>query len=102
MVCTATVTSGTCRLACVSATSAQCGCIPYVNAGLTTTSEIDVDLRSRFDIGNFGGLSAPRSTGRASIEYEDPFSGTALDLAGTHGTLSMSGDSGDRRDRAVE
>lgn len=100
MVCTATVTTGTCPQALVSAALPQYEYIPYVNAGLTTTSGIDVDLRSRFDIGNFGRLTAEINWTHL-IEYEYGYQGTTFDLAGTHGPSGISGDTGNPRDRAV-
>jgi iron complex outermembrane receptor protein len=73
---------------------------PYVNAGITTTSGIDVDLRSRLAIGNVGTL-----TGEANythiIEYAYGYQGTTFDLAGTHGPQSISGDTGNPKDRAT-
>jgi iron complex outermembrane recepter protein len=100
LVCTATVTTGTCPQALVSAALPQYEYIPYVNAGLTTTSGIDVDLRSRFDIGNAGRLTAEINYTHL-IEYEYGYQGTTFDLAGTHGPSGISGDTGNPRDRAV-
>jgi iron complex outermembrane recepter protein len=74
--------------------------VPYVNAGITTTSGIDVDLRSRFDIGVAGRLTAELNFTRI-IEYEYGYQGTTFDLAGTHGPSGISGDTGNPRDRAV-
>jgi iron complex outermembrane recepter protein len=74
--------------------------VPYVNAGITTTSGIDVDLRSRFEIGELGRLTADITFTRI-LEYEYGYQGTTFDLAGTHGPSSISGDTGNPRDRAV-
>ena len=74
--------------------------IPYVNAGITTTSGIDVDLRSRFDIGDLGRLTVDVNFTRM-IQYEYGYQGTTYDLVGTHGPSSISGDTGNPRDRAV-
>ncbi len=74
--------------------------IPYVNAGLTTTSGVDLDLRSRFDLGNAGRLSAEVNYTHM-IQFEYGFQGTTYDLAGTHGPSSISGDTGNPKDRAV-
>src|SRR5580658_2224907 len=100
LVCTATVTTGTCPQSLVPAALPQYEYIPYVNAGLTTTSGIDVDLRSRFDIGNAGRLTAEINWTHL-IEYEYGYQGTTFDLAGTHGPSGISGDTGNPRDRAV-
>ena len=74
--------------------------MPYVNAGITTTAGIDVDLRSRFDLGAIGRLTAEINYTRIT-EYEYGFQGTTFYLAGTHGPTSISGDTGNPRDRAV-
>jgi iron complex outermembrane receptor protein len=74
--------------------------VPYVNAGITTTAGIDVDLRSRFDLGTVGRLTAEINYTRIT-EYEYGFQGTTFYLAGTHGPTSISGDTGNPRDRAV-
>jgi iron complex outermembrane recepter protein len=100
LVCTATVTTGTCPQALVPAALPQYEYIPYVNAGLTTTSGIDVDLRTRFDIGNAGRLTAEINWTHL-IEYDYGYQGTTFYLAGTHGPSGISGDTGNPRDRAV-
>jgi len=74
--------------------------VPYVNAGITTTSGIDLDLRSRFDIGTLGRLTAELNFTRI-FEFEYGYQGTTFELAGTHGPSSISGDTGNPRDRAV-
>jgi iron complex outermembrane recepter protein len=74
--------------------------IPYVNAGITTTSGIDIDLRSHLDIGSAGRLSAEVNYTHI-IQYEYGYQGTTFDLVGTHGPSSISGDTGNPRDRAV-
>jgi iron complex outermembrane receptor protein len=74
--------------------------VPYVNAGITTTSGIDVDLRSIIDIGNAGRLIGNINYTHM-IEYEYGYQGTTYDLVGTHGPSGISGDTGNPRDRAV-
>src|ERR1700733_6552625 len=76
------------------------GLVPYVNAGLTTPSGFDVDLRSRFDLGNLGRLTAEVNYTHV-IQFEYGYQGTTYDLTGTHGPSSISGDTGNPRDRAV-
>jgi iron complex outermembrane recepter protein len=73
---------------------------PYLNAGETKTSGIDVDLRSRFDIGSLGTLAAEFNYTYIS-QYELLVNGGLFDLAGTHGPTSISGDTGNPRQRAV-
>jgi iron complex outermembrane receptor protein len=101
-VCTNTVTTGTCNqvneLTPVGYPAFES--IPYVNAGITTTSGIDVDLRSRFDIGIAGRLTAEVNYTHM-IQYEYGYAGTTYNLVGTHGPSSISGDTGNPRDRAT-
>jgi iron complex outermembrane recepter protein len=107
LVCTATVTTGTCpqKLELTQVNGVLVGypayeVIPYVNAGITTTSGIDVDLRSRVDLGAVGRLTADINYTHM-IEYAYGYQGTTFYLAGTHGPTSISGDTGNPRDRAV-
>ena len=74
--------------------------IPYVNAGETKTSGFDVDLKSNFDIGDFGRLKAELNY-TLITQYELVVSGTTYDLAGTHGPQSISGDTGNPKNKAV-
>jgi len=74
--------------------------IPYINAGVTTTSGLDLDLRSRFDIGIAGRLTLDVNFTHM-IQYEYGYQGTTFDLVGTHGPSGISGDTGNPRDRAV-
>lgn len=74
--------------------------IPYVNAGITTTSGVDVDLQSRLDLGGAGRLRFEINWTHI-IQYEYGYQGTTFDLVGTHGPSSISGDTGNPRDRAV-
>jgi iron complex outermembrane receptor protein len=100
-VCTNTVTTGTCNQATVATPAGivTYGNYPYVNAGTTKTSGVDVDLRSLFDAGVFGTLSAEFNYSHI-IQYEFGFGGSTFDLAGTHGPSGISGDTGNPKDRA--
>jgi len=73
---------------------------PYVNAGTTKTSGIDVDLRSRFDIGYLGRLTTEINYTYIS-QYSVTYLGQTFDLAGTHGPSGVSGDTGNPKQRAV-
>jgi len=73
---------------------------PYVNAGTTKTSGIDVDLRSQFDIGVLGRLTAGINYTYIS-QYSVTYLGQTFDLAGTHGPSGVSGDTGNPKQRAV-
>lgn len=74
--------------------------IPYVNAGETKTSGIEVDLRTQFDLGDYGRLRAELNYTYIH-QYELVVSGTTYDLAGTHGPQSVSGDTGNPKNKAV-
>ncbi len=74
--------------------------IPYVNAGITTTSGVDVDLQSRLDLGGAGKLRFEIDWTHI-IQFEYGYQGTTFDLVGTHGPSSIAGDTGNPRDRAV-
>jgi iron complex outermembrane recepter protein len=102
-VCTATTTGGTpCPTASVTTPVGYPAytLIPYVNAGELKTSGYDVDLRSQFDLGDFGRLKAELNYTYIS-QYELVANNTIFDLAGTHGPQSISGDTGNPRGRAV-
>jgi iron complex outermembrane receptor protein len=101
-VCTATVTTGTCPTANVVTPVGYPAytVIPYVNAGETKTSGYDLDLRSRFDIGDFGQLRAQLNYTYIA-QYELVAAGSLFDLAGTHGPSTISGDTGNPRSRAT-
>lgn len=73
---------------------------PYVNAGTTKTSGFDVDLRTQFDLGEYGRIRAEINYTYIS-QYEEVISGVTYDLAGTHGPSGVSGDTGNPRQRAV-
>jgi iron complex outermembrane receptor protein len=74
--------------------------IPYVNAGSTKTSGYDVDLRDQFDLGDFGRLKAELNYTLIQ-QYELIAAGSLFDLVGTHGPSTISGDTGNPRQRAV-
>jgi iron complex outermembrane receptor protein len=74
--------------------------VPYINAGITTTSGIDLDLRSRIDLGIAGRLTLDVNATHM-IQYEYGYQGVTYDLVGTHGPSGISGDTGNPRERAV-
>jgi iron complex outermembrane receptor protein len=76
------------------------GTFPYINAGETQTEGIDVDFQSHFDLGEFGKLTAELNYTHV-IEYNQVVDGVTYSLAGTHGPSSISGDTGNPKDRAV-
>lgn len=74
--------------------------VPYVNAGSTKTSGYDVDMRSQFDLGDWGRLKAELQY-TIIQQYELIANDTIFNLVGTHGPQSISGDTGNPRQRAV-
>lgn len=100
--CTATVTTGTCpqTLTLTPVGFPNYVIVPYLNAADTKTAGIDVDLRSRFDLGDFGKLTTELNYTFIQ-QYEIETEGITYDLAGTHGPSSVSGDTGNPRQRAT-
>jgi iron complex outermembrane recepter protein len=73
---------------------------PYVNAGSTKTSGYDLDLKGKYDLGDFGRLSGELNYTYIS-QYELFANNQIFNLVGTHGPQSISGDTGNPRSRAV-
>ena len=71
---------------------------PYENASSTQVSGYDVDLKYHWSWGRIG-----RFTGEAEwtheLTYKLALNGTTYELAGTHGPASVSGDTGNPKDR---
>ncbi|MFZ6757694.1 TonB-dependent receptor [Undibacterium sp. Ji50W] len=70
---------------------------PYLNAGKTQTSGLDLDMRAKFDLGSNGKLNAG-----VVVTYMNEFrrtdaDGTVHEFAGTHGDVNLSGDGGTPR-----
>lgn len=67
---------------------------PYLNAGKTKTSGIDLDLRGKYNAGEYG-----RFNSGVTVTYMKEFTrtnadGTVLEFAGTHGDTNLSGNGG--------
>ena len=67
---------------------------PYLNAGKTKTSGIDLDLRGKYNAGEYG-----RFNSGVTVTYMKEFTrtnadGTVLKFAGTHGDVNLSGNGG--------
>ena len=67
---------------------------PYLNAGQTKTSGIDLDLRGKYNAGEYG-----RFNSGMTVTYMKEFTrtnadGTVLEFAGTHGDVNLSGNGG--------
>ena len=74
--------------------------VPYVNVGETKTSGYDLDMRTQYDLGDFGRLRAQLNYTYIQ-QYELVAAGSLFDLAGTHGPSTISGDTGNPRSRAT-
>jgi iron complex outermembrane recepter protein len=102
LMCTNTVTTGTCNQV---STVTPVGVpiydnFPYLNAGSTKTSGIDLELQTKWDLGTFGRLKGQIDYTYIS-QYEITVAGVTYDVAGTHGPSGVSGDTGNPRQRAV-
>ncbi|QYG09483.1 TonB-dependent receptor [Janthinobacterium sp. PAMC25594] len=67
---------------------------PYLNAGKTKTSGVDLDLRGKYNAGEYG-----RFNSGVTVTYMKEFTrtnadGTVLEFAGTHGDTNLSGNGG--------
>lgn len=67
---------------------------PYLNAGKTQTSGVDLDLRGKYNAGEYG-----RFNSGVTVTYMKEFTrtnadGTVLEFAGTHGDVNLSGNGG--------
>lgn len=74
---------------------------PYVNTSKTETSGIDIDLRQRFALGEYGKLTADFKWTYLSYFEKTLEDGTTIDYAGTHGPTALSGNAGTPRNRAT-
>jgi iron complex outermembrane recepter protein len=74
---------------------------PYLNDTQTQVNGLDLDLGSHFDIGTAGRLSASLNYSHMFHYYLSSPLGVTTDLAGTHGPIGVSGDTGNPKDRAV-
>ena len=73
---------------------------PYLNAGSTKTSGVDVEMQGHFDLGDIGRLTAQVDYTYIS-QYEITVAGATFDVDGTHGPSGVSGDTGNPKQRAV-
>jgi iron complex outermembrane recepter protein len=98
--CTNTATPCTTQTATTPVGIAAFATYPYVNAGITQTEGIDIDLRTHWDLGAIGKIRAQLNWTRV-FEYNETVQGTTYDLAGTHGPSGISGDTGNPKDRGT-
>jgi len=100
--CTASVTTGTCpqTLAVTPVGYPAYLTFPYLNAATVTTEGFDLDMRGRFDLGDFGNLTADINYTYIH-EYNIVTGDNTYVLAGTHGPSGVSGDTGNPKQRAT-
>ncbi|WP_236905934.1 TonB-dependent receptor [Collimonas pratensis] len=72
---------------------------PYINAGQTRTSGVDIDLRSRFDLSTYGRLTTGLTVSQM-FEFKRTTNGVTQNFVGTHGDKNLSGNGGTPRTRA--
>jgi iron complex outermembrane recepter protein len=73
---------------------------PYVNASQTETNGIDIDLRSQFELGDFGHLQV-ELTVTHTLVYKIEALGVDYEVAGTQGPSGVSGDTGNPKNRGT-
>ncbi|MFO1329172.1 MAG: TonB-dependent receptor [Rubrivivax sp.] len=76
------------------------GTYPFMNVGQTRTDGVDLDLRTRWDLGSAGRLTAQLQLSHMFHYTIDRF-GVRYELAGTHGPSFVSTNTGTPRDRAA-
>ncbi|WP_230407532.1 TonB-dependent receptor [Undibacterium rivi] len=70
---------------------------PYLNAGKTQTSGLDLDMRAKYDMGSSGKLNAGLVVTYMNEFKRTDADGTTHEFAGTHGDVNLSGDGGTPR-----
>jgi iron complex outermembrane receptor protein len=73
---------------------------PYLNAPTIQTDGVDINLRTRFKLSDFGTLSSDLNISHM-FHYKLSVAGTTVDLAGTHGPSGIGGDTGTPQTRAT-
>jgi len=74
---------------------------PYVNAGSVKTNGVEMDLRYRLRLEDLGNVTLGLNVNHM-ISYEiTDTSGTTVQVAGTHGPSSVSGNTGNPKNRGV-
>jgi len=74
---------------------------PYVNGPSTKTNGIDIDLRQRFTLGEFGKLTANLTWSHVNSFKRTLEDGSVREYAGTYGPTSLSSSSGMPKDKAT-
>ena len=73
---------------------------PYFNLTQTHVNGLDLNFASHFDVGGAGRITAALNASHM-FHYIFGLQGGQLDLAGTHGPIIISGDTGNPKDRAT-
>ncbi|MBV1776755.1 TonB-dependent receptor [Burkholderiaceae bacterium DAT-1] len=74
---------------------------PFINASSTHTSGVDIDARLKFNLGEWGKLTAATSYTHVS-KFDMSYGGKTYSIAGTHGPSFVSGDTGAPQTRIQE
>jgi iron complex outermembrane receptor protein len=74
---------------------------PYINATTTKTSGVDLNLRHRFNLGEYGKLTANLDFTRILKFRRTLADGTVFEFAGTHGPFVLSSAGGTPKNRAA-
>ncbi len=74
---------------------------PYTNATFTKTKGIDLDLRQRFNLGDYGRLTAGLTLTHIQSFKRSLTDGRVLEYAGTHGPFVLSAAGGTPKNKAV-
>ena len=72
---------------------------PWINGQSTDTSGLELETRYKFDLKQYGHLTAGLMYTHM-LKYDVTIGGNTYKLAGTHGPTVVSGDTGNPRDRA--
>jgi iron complex outermembrane receptor protein len=75
------------------------GVVPYVNANAVETSGVEFETAYRFKLGQYGSLNVDFQITHV-LGYEYYIGGKVYELAGTHGPVYVSGDTGNPRNRS--
>ncbi|HVZ46030.1 MAG TPA: TonB-dependent receptor [Ramlibacter sp.] len=73
--------------------------VPYLNGQSTTTSGIELDTRYKFNLHEYGALTAGL-TWTHIFNFNQTLNGATFSLAGTHGPSGVGGDTASPRNRA--
>jgi iron complex outermembrane receptor protein len=73
--------------------------VPYVNGQATKTSGVELDTKYKFNLGEYGSLTAGFMWTHV-LSYKMTLNGVTYELAGTHGPSVIGGDTANPKNRA--